>query len=161
MLDNFSWHGPIVPLTPHPPWLCNCELRVMEQARGFGTVEYKHQHDNFCQEYAAAAEKMMSWSLCFIWHQRQTDGCGWELDLTEQNQREIDWFWQSGIEFRIQLKLAGAAWWYQLTLNCYILALFKSHFSTKIEMEAKPTPLPATSHPVSPLLSAPWRLRPK
>ena len=56
----------------------------------FGTVQCKHQHCNFCEEYAAAAEKMMSRSLCFIWHQKQTDGCGWEPDLTEQNQREID-----------------------------------------------------------------------
>ena len=76
---------------------------------------------------------------------KQMDADG-NPDLTEQNQREIDWFWQSGkTELGwIQLKPADTAWWYQLASNCYILALFKSHFSTKIEMEAKPTPLPAS-----------------
>ena len=68
-------------------------------ARAFGTVQCKHQQANFYEEYAAAAEKMMSRSLCFIWHLRALEAnrgmrMGTRSDRTKQ--REIDWFWQSG-----------------------------------------------------------------
>ena len=74
---------------------------------------------------------------------KQMDADGNQIWQNKTNERLTDFDKAAKLNWDRD-KLADTAWWYQLTSNCYILALFKSHFSTKIEMEAKPTPLPAT-----------------
>ena len=107
-------------------------------------AQCKHQ---LCDVEEEDAEKMMSRSLRFIlpllissrWMGTSSDRtkptCDAGLILTSKTESR-------------QLILTET-WWCQLTSNCYILALFKSHFSTIIEMEAKPTPLPAWCRPES------------